>query len=164
MSLSSYERRIVTEICRTLFPWDPALPISGEEAGVIERVEAYVMDIPPLQRTEIRALLVGFDVGFSATMLKPFTRFVDAKPEHRTAYITKCENMRGALRMAFDGVRFIFLLAYVESPAVSRALGIEHGWLNGELAAQARAAAAGSAAREAHELAPGTAEDLSAGA
>jgi hypothetical protein len=130
MALSSYERRIVTEITRTLFPRDPVIPVSGEEAGVVQRVETYVTELPPLQRTEIRALLVAFDVGFSATMLKPFTRFVDAKAEHRETYINKCENMKGALRMAFDGVRFMFLLAYLESPKVSPVLGIEHGWLS----------------------------------
>lgn len=130
MALSGYERRIVTEIARTLFPRDPLIPIGADEAGVVERVETYLMDVPPLQRTELRALLVAFDVGYSATMFRPFTRFVDAKAEQREAYINKCENMRGALRMAFDGLRFIFLLAYVEAPDVSRILGIEQGWFH----------------------------------
>ncbi len=123
MALSQYETRIARALADVLFAPSGSLP-SPDEAGVVERVSAYLGSLPAEVQAQMRALLIGFDVGFGVVMRAPARRFVGASYEEQQEYVRRCESSYGHQRMSFDGLRLVFVVAYAESPTVTAALGI----------------------------------------
>jgi hypothetical protein len=123
MALTQYETRVARALADVLFAPSGSLP-DPDTAGVVERVAAYFGSLPADLQAQMRALLVGFDVGFAVVMRAPTKRFVDASYDQQQEYVRRCEAARGHQRMSYDGLRLVFVVAYAESPAIVDALGI----------------------------------------
>ncbi len=123
MALSQYETRIARALADVLFSPSGSLP-GPDEAGVVERVSAYLASLPADVQAQMRALLIGFDVGFGVVMRAPTRRFVGASFEDQQEYVRRCAAAYGHARMSFAGLRLIFVVAYAESPVITAALGI----------------------------------------
>ncbi len=124
MGLSASERKLVHAIGQTMFPRDRVLDIDAQDAGVVEYVDDYLGRLPPTDRTRVRALIQGFELGFSAWSKRPTARFSSAKPDERAAYLESWATSPTYLRrLALEGLRAMFTFAYVESPVVTEAIG-----------------------------------------
>ena len=64
MALSQYETRIARALADVLFSPSGTLP-GPDEAGVVERVSAYLGSLPADVQAQMRALLIGFDVAYA---------------------------------------------------------------------------------------------------
>ena len=87
MGLTDHEKRIVDALGQTMFPRDRVLDVDGRDAGVVEYVEDYLWRMPPFGRTQVRALLTTFDLGFGAYAMRPGARFVTASTTDRSDYL-----------------------------------------------------------------------------
>ncbi|MBN2196163.1 MAG: hypothetical protein JW751_25330 [Polyangiaceae bacterium] len=123
MALTQYESRISRALADVLFTPNGSLP-DPDEAGVVDRVAAYLGSLPMDAQAQMRALLVAFDVGFAVVMRSPTKRFIDATYEQQQEYVRRCESAHGHQRTSYDGLRLVFVVAYAESPAVLRAIGV----------------------------------------
>lgn len=124
MALTQYESRVARALTDVLFSPSGSLP-DPDAAGVVERVASYFAALPVDLQAQLRALLVAFDVGYAVVMRSPTRRFIDASFEEQQEYVRRCESSRGHQHMSWDGLRLIFVVAYVESPAVMQSLGIQ---------------------------------------
>jgi hypothetical protein len=144
MALTDAERRIVHALGQTMFPRDGVVPLDGDDAAVADWVDDYAARMPPLSRTQIRALLRTFDLGFGVWVGRPRETFANARPDVRAAYLESWEHSTTyTQRMLYEALRSFLSFAYVESPAVRAAIAPGETW--GERAWRERAArAAGS--------------------
>jgi hypothetical protein len=141
MALTDAERRIAHALGQTMFPRDGVIGLDGDDAGVADWVDDYVRRMPPLSRTQIKALLRTFDLGYGVWLGRPRETFSNARPDARAAYLESWENSATyTQRMLYEALRSFLSFAYVESPAVRRLVIAEPTW--GDRAFQARAAVA----------------------
>ena len=123
MGLSDSEKRLVLAIGQTMFPRDAVLSIDADDAGIVPWVEDYLDRMPPMARTQIRALLNTFEYGYAAWSGKPRATFSSARPAERAEYLESWE--RSTLytqRMLYEALRAMFTFAYVDSEPVDRAI------------------------------------------
>lgn len=119
MVLTDAERRIVVALGQTMFPRDGVIGLDGEDAGVADWVDDYAARMPPLSRTQIRALLRSFDLGFGVWAGRPRETFAAARPDARAAYLESWERSSTyTQRMLYEALRSFLSFAYVEAPAV----------------------------------------------
>jgi hypothetical protein len=141
MVLTDGERRIVHALGQTMFPRDGVIPLDGDDVGVTDWVDDYVGRMPALSRTQIRALLRTFDLGYGVWAGRPRETFSAARPDARAAYLESWEHSATySQRMLYEALRSFLSFAYVEAPAVRSTLLSEPTW--GEAALRARAGGA----------------------
>lgn len=123
MGLTDHERRVVLAIGQTMFPRDAVLGIDADDAAVVPWVEEYLDRMPPLGRTQIRALINTFDYAYAAWSGRPRDTFVAARPDDRARYLESWE--RSTLytqRMLYEAIRAMLTFGYVDSPRVDAAI------------------------------------------
>ncbi len=124
MPLSDAEIAIARAVGMTLFPREGAIPLDADDAGVVEYFVDYWERLPNLEQAQVRALLLAVELGFAAWSRDPRARFTTATGEDRWAYLEGWSRTANHMqRMVFEGLRTMFLLGYVDSPAVRRAIG-----------------------------------------
>jgi hypothetical protein len=129
MVLTDGERRIVHALGQTMFPRDGVLGIDGDDADVTGWVDDYVGRMPALSRTQIRALLRAFDLGFGVWAGRPRDTFAAARPDARAAYLESWEHSATyTQRMLYEALRSFLSFAYVESAPVRAAFVPEGTW------------------------------------
>jgi hypothetical protein len=106
------------------FPREGAIPLDADDAGAVDYFVDYWERLPNLEQAQVRALLAAVELGFAAWSRDPRARFTAATAEDRWAYLEGWSKTTNHLqRMVFEGLRTMFLLGYVDSPAVRRAIG-----------------------------------------
>jgi len=137
MGLSDQEKRIVLAIGQTMFPRDSVLSIDADDAKVVAWTEDYLERMPPLARTQIRALITTFEYGYAAWSGHPRATFSAARPAERAAYLESWERSSTySQRQLHEALRAMFTFAYVDSVPVSRAIRPDE-WGEGPLGSRA---------------------------
>jgi len=115
MGLTDHEQRVVRAIGQALFPRNRVIDADAEDVGLVAWVEDYLWRMPPAARTQIRALLRTFDVGYTAWAAHPSARFIAARPADQTAYIDSwTESPTYLQRMLFEALWTVMAFGYVE--------------------------------------------------
>ncbi len=124
MPLTETEISIARAVAMALFPREGAIPLDAEDAEVVPYFLDYWERLPSLEQTQVRALLAAVELGFAAWARDPRARFTTASGEDRWSYLESWSKTANHMqRMVFEGLRTMFLLGYVDSPAVRRAIG-----------------------------------------
>lgn len=115
MGLTDHERKVVRAIGQTLFPRDRSVDVDAEDVAIVTWVTDYLWRMPPASRTQIRALLRTFDLGYGAWAMKPGASFTAARPDEAAAYIASwSESTTYVQRMLFEALWTVFAFGYVE--------------------------------------------------
>ncbi len=115
MGLTDHERKVVRAIGQALFPRDRTIDVDAEDVDIVGWVSDYLWRMPPASRTQIRALLRTFDVGYGAWAMRPGKRFTHAKPTEQTEYIASWSESTNYLqRMLFEALWTVFAFGFVE--------------------------------------------------
>jgi len=115
MGLTDHEQRVVRAIGQALFPRDRVIDADADDVGLVGWVEDYLWRMPPSARTQIRALLRTFDLGYTAWAARPSARFIAARPADQTAYIDSwIESPTYVQRMLFEALWTVLAFGYVE--------------------------------------------------
>lgn len=123
MGLSDQEKRAVAALGQTMFPRNKSIDLDGDDVGVVAWVEEYVRRMPPVGRTQIRALINTFELGYGAWAMRPGATFSSAKRKQREAYLESWETSSTyAQRMLFQGLRAMMTFSYADAPEVMAAI------------------------------------------
>ena len=115
MGLTDQEKRLVRSIGQALFPRDRSVDVDADDVDVVAWVDDYLGRMPAFNRTQIRALLQTFDLGFGAWSLRPGARFTPGKPDEQTDYIESWSTSNNfAQRMLFEALWCVFSFGFVE--------------------------------------------------
>jgi hypothetical protein len=124
VALTEAEIQIARLVASTLFPEEGAIAVGAEQAHVLPYWMDYFERLPNLEQVQVRALLQATELGFAAWSRSPRARFSTASPEDRWAYLESwAHSTNHVQQMVFEGLRTMFLLGYVDSPEVRRAIG-----------------------------------------
>lgn len=123
--LSAREVRVVRAIGQALFPRDKLVDVDAVDAGVVAYIDDWLVRVGPTERVQFHALIRAFDVGYPVWAKDPTARLDAARVEDRRAYIESWERSATYLqRMLWEGLRGMFLFAYVDNPDVLSAIGV----------------------------------------
>lgn len=126
MNLSVHHRNLVRVLARTLFTRDRTPEIDGDDANVEARFVAWHARLPPLQGAALVGALGAFDVAYGAWAGRPGTSFVQGAHGERVAFLEACaETGPYHARQLFEALRLAMIAAYVDSPAVAAAIGLD---------------------------------------
>lgn len=124
MALTDAEIEIARAVALTLFPAEGVIAVDAEQAGVIQAFARYVEGQDVVGQAATRALLQATELGFAAWARSPRARFTTASSDDRWAFLESwSKSGNAAQRMAFEGLRTMLLLGYVDSDPVRRAMG-----------------------------------------
>ena len=125
--LSEREIRIIEAVSETLFPSQQA-DVTIDDVGVVEYFDDLFATVPLRERVLLRCLLALFDLQHIVIYPRRPRRFVRATVEERTQSLQSWEQSDIYFRrMAFQAIRSLVLWAYVDSPIVAEAMGVEAG-------------------------------------
>lgn len=117
------ERRIVAACAEVLLPAGGAIPISGNDAGVVEYFDDVMARIPLTTRLLLRALLqfVEHSPTLYGPLKKPVTKL--GLDDRRKVILGLANSRLYLLRTAFLGLRTVLTIAYFGNEEVNRTVG-----------------------------------------
>lgn len=122
--LTPREVRIVRAIGKALFPRDKNVDVDAIDVGVSRYIDDWMSRCGTAERAQFHALLNAFDAGYPVWARDPSLRLEAARREDRRAYMESWERSQIYLqRMLWEGLRSMFLFAYVDADAVREAIG-----------------------------------------
>jgi hypothetical protein len=126
--LSRGEASFLQAAAATFFPAGGALALSGEQADLPGRTDAYLASLPPRQRGLIRALLRLFEhatLVFPAPGLGGMRRFSSLSPAQRHTVLESWAKSRFYLRRtAFTALKAVLVMGYFGHPDCLAQLGL----------------------------------------
>ncbi len=124
MGLTDQEKRLVRAIGQAMFPRDRSIDVDADDVDLVSWVEDYLGRMPAANRSQIRALLQTFDLGFGAWALRPGARFTGGKPTEQSDYIESWSNSNVfAQRMLFEALWCVVAFGYVEQAEAQGHIG-----------------------------------------
>ena len=128
---SSYEHLrardvvIIEAVGDTMFPAGGAIEISADDAGVTAYLDRYFGWHSPTLRFLMRMLLLLIEQG-TLIFAPSLRRFSNLPADAREQYLAGWETSNLYLRrLAFQSLRAMVTMAYLGSPEVERAIGVE---------------------------------------
>lgn len=122
--LSPREVRVLRALGQTLFPRDRHIDVDAIDADVTAYIDDWLSRCGPVERAQFHALLQAVDRGFGVWARDPSARLESARAETRAAYVESWERSTTYLqRMLWEGLRSMFLFAYVDAEPVREAFG-----------------------------------------
>lgn len=123
--LTEAEARLVRKLGQAIFPRDATDVPDGQDADVVGYIDRLLHDSMPFERTQLRALLQLFNNGYGVWAMRPMARLVDASNEEVTDYLRSWEESGVyTRRMALEGIRSLYLMAWFGSDKVNEVLGV----------------------------------------
>ena len=125
--MSEREIQIIEAVGETLFPRTEA-QVTIDDVGIVAYFDDLFATVPLRERVLLRCLLALFDLQHIVTYPRRPRRFIHATPDERTKSLQGWEQSDIYFRrMAFQAIRSLVLWAYVDSPVVAEAMGVEDG-------------------------------------
>lgn len=125
-ALTKRDEKVVRALAQTLLTRGGKVPQDAIDAGVVRRIDTWMATLSPVELLKMRALFHMFDLWYAVHAFNPLARFVAAPQEQRAAYLATWEHSAVyARRLAFQGLRQIVSIAYMEHSGVRRDMGIE---------------------------------------
>jgi hypothetical protein len=122
------ERAIVEALGQAFFPLDGALSPDARRARVADYVDRYLAACPPLERQQLRALFLLFELAWPLYGKGGGLRFSRAPEPAQADYLLDWGNSPLYPRRAmFLALRSVFTLAYCADPEVERQMGVADG-------------------------------------
>lgn len=122
--LSPREVRVLRALGQALFPRDRHVDVDAVDAGVTSYIDDWLSRCGQVERAQFHALLQAVDRGFAVWARDPSARLESARADARRAYIESWERSATYLqRMLWEGLRSMFLFAYVDAEPVREAFG-----------------------------------------
>lgn len=126
--LTPLEATIVRALGQTMYPREGNIPIDAVDARAVEYVDAWLLALPPKERTLLRLMFMMFELSmplFGPSRTRTFTR---ANPAAQYEYLAAWETSRLYFRRAcMFGLRSVFALAYMADSEVQRRIGVDDG-------------------------------------
>lgn len=127
-TLTNRDEKVVRALALTVLTRGGRVEHDAIDAGVVHRIDRWMGGLNAVERTKIRALFHMFDFYYAVHAFNPMARFHKANEEQRAAYLGTWENSdMYARRLAFQGVRQIMSLAYMEHGGVRERMGMDDG-------------------------------------
>lgn len=125
-ALTKRDEKVIRALAQTLLTRGGKVPQDATDARVVQRIDAWMATLPRVELLKMRALFHMFDLWFAVHAFNPLARFTTAPREQRAAYLATWEHSAVyARRLAFQGLRQIVSIAYMEHAGVRREMGIE---------------------------------------
>lgn len=122
--LTEREVKLLRAIGQALFPRDKHVGVDALDVGVASYIDAWLARCGTTERAQFHALVQAVAAGFPVWARDPSARLEAARLEDRRAYIESWERSQTYVqRMLWEGLRGMFLFAYVDAPDVKRAIG-----------------------------------------
>ena len=126
LALTPRDEKVIRTLAQAFLTRGGRVAADHVDARVVERIDAWMAQLTPVELVKVRALFHMFDFYYAVHALNPLARMVKASPDQVSAYLATWEQSdMYARRLAFQGVRQIISLAYMEDPSVRQALGID---------------------------------------
>lgn len=123
--LTTREVKVVRAIGQTLFPRDRNVDLDALDVGVTEYIDAWLALCGTIDRAQFHALLQAFDTGYAVWARSPSAGIETASLDDRRAYLDSWERSQTYLqRQLWEGLRSMFLFAYVDAEEVLDAIGV----------------------------------------
>jgi hypothetical protein len=124
--LNAREQAILSACAQAMFPDRDVMPLSGEEAGVVEFLDQHLFELPKPNRKLVRLLFVF--VEHSPWLFwepsRPFRRFSALDEKSRTAFLLGMAESRFYFRrVCFVSLRALLCMAYLAHPAIAARVG-----------------------------------------
>lgn len=127
-ALTKRDENVVRALAQTLLSRGGKVPHDAVDAGVVQRIDRWMATLPRTEQLKVRGLFHMFDLWYAVHAFSPFARFTKANAEQRTAYLSTWEHSEMyARRLAFQGIRQIVSLAYMQHSGVREGMGIDDG-------------------------------------
>lgn len=126
LALTHRDEKVIRALAQTLLTRGGAIPQDAIDAGVVERIDRWMATLSRVEILKMRGLFHMFDLWYAVHAFSPTARFVKAPREQRAAYLATWEHSdMYARRLAFQGLRQIISIAYMEHSGVRRDMGID---------------------------------------
>lgn len=127
-ALTTRDRRVIETLAQAFLARGGAIREDAIDAHVVERIDGWMSRLRRTELVKVRALFHMFDLYYAVHALNPFARMVEASPDQVAGYLSSWEQSdMYARRLAFQGVRQIISIAYMEDSAVRAGMGMEGG-------------------------------------
>ena len=127
-ALNNRDEKVLRALAQTLLTRSGRVSQDAVDAGVVRRIDRWFGTLNAIEKTKIRALFHMFDLWYAVHAFNPLARFTSATREARTTYLATWEHSDTyARRLAFQGLRQIVSIAYMEHTGVRRDMGIDEG-------------------------------------
>lgn len=124
--LTQRDEKVIRALSLCLLSRGGAVTEDAVDAGVINRIDRWMLTLNQGERLKMRALFHLFDMWFAVHSFNPFARFVKATKEQQSMYMSTWEQSdMYARRLAFQGLRQIISIAYMEHTGVRYGMGID---------------------------------------
>lgn len=125
-ALTKRDEKVIRALSQTLLTRGGGVPQDAVDAGVVERIDTWMATLNRVETLKIRGLFHMFNLWYAVHAFSPTARFVRAPREQRAAYLATWEHSdMYARRLAFQGIRQIISIAYMEHTGVRRDMGID---------------------------------------
>lgn len=127
-ALTKRDEKVIRALAQTLLTRGGRVSQDATDARVVERIDRWMASLSRSELLKARALFHLFDLWYAVHAFNPMARFVSATREQRASYLATWEHSdMYARRLAFQGLRQIISIAYMEDEGVRRNLGIDDG-------------------------------------
>ena len=124
--LTQRDEKVLRALSQCLLSRGGAVVEDAVDAGVVERIDLWMSNLSQTERMKMRGLFHLFDMWFAIHSFNPFGRFVKASRDQQSMYLSTWEQSDlYARRLAFQGLRQIISIAYMEHTGVRRGIGID---------------------------------------
>ncbi|MCB9508426.1 MAG: hypothetical protein H6697_12285 [Myxococcales bacterium] len=124
-SLTTRDEKVIRTLAVALLSRGGAISADAIDARVVPRVDTWMGRLNRIELTKVRALFHMFDLYYAVHALNPFARMTSATPDQVSTYLATWEQSdMYARRLAFQGVRQILSIAYMEDRGVRAEMGM----------------------------------------
>ena len=125
-ALSKRDEKVVRALAQTLLTRGGKVRHDAVDAGVVRRIDRWMATLNRVEQLKIRGLFHMFELWYAVHAFSPLARFTKASSEQRSAYLATWEHSdMYARRLAFQGIRQIISIAYMEHSGVRSGMGID---------------------------------------
>jgi D-cysteine desulfhydrase len=114
--LSAWEAHVVRAAASAMLPPGPAID------AVPERVDRYLVGMPPAMLREVHAMLALIEHG-TTPLAGRLHRFTNLSPADREVFLSGLDARGGLLAQAYRGLRDLCLLGYYQQPSTWDEMG-----------------------------------------
>jgi hypothetical protein len=124
--LTKRDEKVIRALSQCLLSRGGAVVEDAVDASVVERIDRWMLTLNHPERLKMRGLFHLFDLWYAIHSFNPFGRFVKASKDQQAMYLSTWEQSdMYSRRLAFQGLRQIISIAYMEHSGVRRGMGID---------------------------------------